>query len=213
MQKTTQPKLKPIILASTSPRRLDLMKQVSLPIYVIPPNADETPQPGESPKKLVQRLSTAKAQSAKLIALKQFNQGLIISADTIVVAPQSKTILGKPTSKADAKKMLKLLSGKVHSVFTGYCILDISKKTQPMPWVRVVESRVKIRPLSEKTINAYISTGEPMDKAGSYGAQGIGTALIESIQGSYTNVVGLPMTEILLDLESEFNIKLLSWIR
>ena len=109
--------------------------------------------------------------------------------------------------------MLKSISGRTHSVLTGYCILDPLDRKNKAPWVRVVESRVKMRKLTEKTIRDYITTGEPMDKAGAYGAQGIGGALIERIVGSYTNVVGLPMTEILMDLESKFKIQLLSWIQ
>ena len=188
------------------------MKQVLLPVRVIAPEADETPHRGESPKQLVQRLSLAKALSARTIALKKINQGLIVAADTIVVSPQGKKVLGKPSSALEARKMLRLLSGRTHSVLTGYCILDLSVKRSNAPWVQVVESRVKMRKLSEQAIIDYIATGEPMDKAGSYGAQGIGGALIEKIEGSYTNVVGLPMTEILKDFESQFKIKLLSWL-
>ena len=186
------------------------MKQVLLPVKVIAPEVDETPLRGESPRQLVHRLSLAKALFAKEIALKQGHTGLVVAADTIVVSPKNKKVLGKPSSTTEAQKMLKLLSGKTHSVLTGYCILDLSDKKIRTPWVQVVESRVTIRKIPNQCIGDYIATGEPMDKAGSYGAQGIGGALIEKIEGSYTNVVGLPMTEILRDFETEFKIKLLS---
>ncbi len=201
-----------IILASTSPRRLDLVKQVRLPVIVIAPDADETPFRGEKPKQLVQRLSLAKALSAQTMIRNQNRAGFIVAADTIVVSPQGKKVLGKPADSTEARRMLKSLSGKTHSVLTGYCILNSQSTSKKEPWVRVVETKVKMRQLTEKTIADYISTGEPMDKAGSYGAQGIGGALIEKIEGSFTNVVGLPITEILKDLEVGFKIKPLSWL-
>lgn len=189
------------------------MQQVQLPVQVVVPETDETPLLNESPQQLVRRLSLAKAQAAKAVILAGKQKGLVIAADTIVVKPGGRKILGKPRSPSEAQEMLKSLSGKTHSVLTGYCILEATTRPRKRDWVRVVESRVKIRKLSVHTIQQYIATGEPMDKAGAYGAQGIGGALIDKIEGSFTNVVGLPMTELLSDLEKNFKIQLLSWVR
>ncbi|MGZ6309765.1 MAG: Maf family protein, partial [Bdellovibrionota bacterium] len=106
----------------------------------------------------------------------------------------------------DAKAMLKLLSGKTHTVLTGYCLLEAVSGGKSRRISRVISSRVKMRKLDAAAIARYVATGEPMDKAGSYGAQGLGMALIEEIRGSYTNVVGLPMAQILSDLEKSFGI-------
>ncbi|MEO5971010.1 MAG: Maf family protein [Bdellovibrionia bacterium] len=210
----------PVVLASTSPRRADLMNQIRLDFQVQAPFSDEIAKAGELPKKLVARLAREKAESVKDIVTRTYGDSLIISADTIVVAPDGKTILGKPKGVKEASAMLKLLAGKTHSVYTGYCIYHAKKvvaKTskkngQGRILVRVVKSKVKMRKLSPSMIQRYVATGEPMDKAGSYGAQGMGTALVEKIEGSYTNVVGLPMAEIVVDLE-KFNLKLFTWLK
>jgi septum formation protein len=208
-----------IILASTSPRRIDLMKQVGLHCEVKSPDADETPRRGESPAKLVARLAREKAQSvARKSKPSKSSNTLIIAADTIVVDPSGKTILNKPRNTAEARKMLKMLAGKTHTVLTGYCIYEIDKATTKSPsdravhhhMVRVVRSKVTIRKLSPKQIAAYVATGEPMDKAGAYAAQGIGMAFIAKLNGSYTNVVGLPMSQLLSDLETHFGVRVLS---
>jgi septum formation protein len=204
----------PFILASTSPRRIELMEQVHLDVEVQSPDADETPKKNEKPDQLVKRLATEKADSVREKVLLRHPQCIILAADTIVVAPDGKKILGKPKDSTDAVKMLKLLAGKVHTVFTGYCILKVSRNNQKDEQVtRVVQSRVKMRELTTQMIDQYIATGEPMDKAGSYAAQGLGMALIERLDGSYTNVVGLPVSQVLLDLEEQFKIPFLSWMR
>lgn len=200
-----------LILASTSPRRIDLMKQTGFEVKVESPDADETPHPGESPRALVSRLAREKAFS---IGRKGFRGGrasrqLVIAADTIVVSPNGKRVLGKPRNEAEARKMLGLLAGKRHSVLTGYCILPVERDgSMGRSLTRVVTSRVKMRKLTPREIARYVKTGEPMDKAGSYAAQGVGMALIETIQGSYTNVVGLPMCQLIADLEKGFGIPL-----
>ncbi|MDR3608467.1 MAG: Maf family protein [Oligoflexia bacterium] len=190
----------PIILASTSPRRIELMSNAGLKVEVRKPDADETPIRGEKPRALVRRLCLAKALSAAENRAVSKSE-IVVAADTIVVAPNGRQILGKPTSARDAEKMLNALSGRWHTVLTGYCIWRHDKKL-----VRVVTSKVKMRKLTKAQIRFYIGTGEPMDKAGSYAAQGLGMALVESIRGSYTNVVGLPMTQLLADLEQRFDI-------
>jgi septum formation protein len=188
------------------------MKQAGFTVLVVSPDADETPKRGESPRALVSRLSREKALS---VARKGFQPGsaseqqLVIAADTIVVSPDGKKVLGKPRDVAEAHKMLRMLAGRKHSVFTGYCILPVSRDGKIGKAVsRVVISKVQMRKLSPREIESYVKTGEPMDKAGSYAAQGIGMSLIEGIQGSYTNVVGLPMCQLLADLEKSFGVPL-----
>jgi septum formation protein len=191
-----------IILASTSPRRIELMKQVGLVCEVIAPNADETPRRGEKPAALVARLAREKAAS---VASTIEGNSIIVAADTIVVDPSGRKILGKPTSVADARKMLSMLAGRKHTVLTGYCISETGENAYQK--VRVVKSTVVMRKLSRAQIEAYVATGEPMDKAGSYAAQGLGMALIEKINGSYANVVGLPVSQLWMDLETHFGMK------
>ena len=200
----------PIVLASTSPRRIELMKQVGLQFETHSPRTDETPKKNEKPSALVARLALQKAQSAVHLADKKRGPALIIAADTIVVEPTGKKILNKPRSRAEAAKMLKCLQGVTHTVLTGYCILETDPDEREgfsHSHVRVVRSRVTMRKLSPAQIRTYIATGEPMDKAGAYAAQGIGMALIEKIDGSYANVVGLPISQVVQDLQEHFDIK------
>lgn len=196
-----------IILASTSPRRIDLMEQAKVHVEVVSPRCEERVRRGESPIRMVRRLAVEKAESVvALPELQGSKELLVIAADTTVVAPGGKRILGKPTDARDAERMLKLISGRNHEVLTGYCILSRDAVGRRRKFSRVVRSKVRIRPLSTSMIRAYIATGEPMDKAGSYAAQGFGMNWIASIRGSYTNVVGLPMCELLTDLEERFGI-------
>jgi septum formation protein len=191
------------------------MNQIRLDCRVQAPLSEEKSKSGELPKKMVARLAQEKAESVKEIVIRNYGDSLIISADTIVVAPDGKTILGKPKDMKDARAMLKLLAGKTHSVYTGYCICRVTtsvKSKKARTFVRVVRSRVKMRKLTAQVIRRYVDTKEPMDKAGSYGAQGLGMALVERIEGSYTNVVGLPMAEVVADLE-KFNVKIFTWLK
>lgn len=189
-----------LILASGSPRRKELLEKAGLEFQIFVPEVDETPLRGESPKRMVARLSKEKAQAAR----EQIQRSVfgapsddlwVISADTTVVSSAGKN-LGKPVDAVEAMRMLKALQGKVHRVYTGYSIAR-GKKI----YTRVVETRVYMRKLSEADLKRYIATGECMDKAGSYAAQGYGMILIEKIVGSYTNVVGLPVAEVLKDLK------------
>jgi septum formation protein len=189
------------------------MSQIHLPIEVQHPQTDEKPKKGEKPSALVSRLSREKAASVREIAIQKYDTSLIIAADTIVVAPNGRKILGKPTDPTEAVQMLKMLSGKTHTVLTGYCLWMATRKKPDKKIVRVVQSKVKMRSLSKREIERYVESKEPMDKAGAYAAQGLGMALIERINGSYTNVVGLPMTQILIDLEKAFKIELFSWMK
>lgn len=199
-----------LILASTSPRRLELLGQTGLLFRTLAPTTDETPKPRESASSLVLRLAREKARSVagQLLDL----PAVVIAADTTVVAPGGKRILGKPETLIEAEEMLHLLHGRTHTVLTGYCILRKEKLSAPhtkgREVARVVRSQVKMRRLTGDQIAAYAASGESMDKAGAYAAQGLGMALIDEIKGSYTNVVGLPLAQVLADLETRFDIPL-----
>jgi septum formation protein len=201
--------LPPFILASTSPRRIQLLKGAGLKIKVISPNVDETPKRGEKPPGMVLRLAQEKAESIIPSAQKKYKTCFILAADTTVAAPHN---LGKPESVDEAKQMLRTLSGKKHTVYTGYCLLKVHRNGAVQRFSRVVETKVKMRALTDTQIQNYIASGEPMDKAGAYGAQGLGMSLIEGIEGSYSNVIGLPITQVFADLEEKFKIPLLSWM-
>lgn len=194
-----------LILASGSPRRVDLMTQVGFEVLVRKPGTDERPKRGENPAQMVGRLAREKAH-AVAAELEDSTFAVIISADTTVVAPNGRTVLGKPDNEEHARRMLKSLSGAKHTVLTGYCIMQCRTGLRIKEHVRVVKSLVRMRSLSSAEITEYIQTGEPMDKAGAYAAQGIGMSLIESLQGSYTNVVGLPMAQLVVDLKSRFGL-------
>jgi septum formation protein len=196
-----------VVLASSSPRRVELLKSANIPVVTRSPEVDESPRRGEAPAALVRRLARLKALSVVSAVEAEFSSGVVLSADTIVVSPKGNRILGKPRDRKDAEKMLKILSGKTHTVLTGYCLSGFgltSEKDKSL--VRVIKSSVTLRKLDAQFIADYVGTGEPMDKAGSYAAQGLGMTFIEKISGSYTNVVGLPISQVLEDLAREFGI-------
>jgi septum formation protein len=177
-----------IILASQSPRRAYLLEQAGLKFSVIPSPLDEDAIPVSTPSSYVKTLAEAKA---KEIAC-QYPDKWVIGADTIVLIDH--IILGKPKSNQEAFSMLKKLSGKIHQVLTGYAIYrhaDIDLFSE------VVTTDVFFKTLSDREIQWYIQTKEPFDKAGAYAIQGIGTFLVKRINGSYTNVVGLPVCEVI----------------
>ncbi|MBF0120802.1 MAG: [FeFe] hydrogenase H-cluster radical SAM maturase HydE [Desulfobacterales bacterium] len=177
-----------IILASKSPRRNDLLKQAGLSFKVIPSNIDEDNIDISSPDEYVKVLAIAKAEEIAKI----YPDSWIIGADTIVVIDNM--ILGKPKSIDEAREMLNRLSGKTHYVFTGYAIYCMSREKL---FSGVVKSDVLFKALSDLEIEWYIKTEEPFDKAGGYAVQGLGAFFIKSINGSYTNVVGLPVCEVI----------------
>lgn len=176
-----------LILASKSPRRYDLLKQLGLDFEVIPSNLEEGFLSNESPREHVIRLAEAKA----LDVGNRFPERWVIGADTTVYAEG--VILGKPKRREEAMEMLRLMSGKEHRVLTGISVLN---RQQGKSDREAVETAVKVKILTPDERDWYIGTGEPFDKAGGYGIQGIGSFMIESISGSYTNVVGLPMCEL-----------------
>jgi septum formation protein len=178
-----------LVLASSSPRRLDLLRSVGLQFEVRPADIDESVAAGEDPISYVRRLSREKA-----VAVARPGE-LVIAADTTVEV--NGTILGKPADAADARRMLLLLSARTHQVHTGVTVRrDASVETI------AVSTAVTFVTLSAATIDWYVGTGEPMDKAGSYAMQGAGGALVERIDGSVSNVIGLPLAETLNLLRS-----------
>ena len=181
---------KNLILASSSPRRKLLLEQLGISFKIIPPFIDEVVLPGEAPEIHVTRLAQQKAQS---IIKGNFRDKIVLAADTIVVS-QGK-ILGKPCSKEHCVSTLKELSGSKHEVLTGVSIRG-KNKTKTF----YVRTEVTFRSISSKEIEWYWKTGEPLDKAGSYGLQGVGAAFVRTLTGSYTNVIGLPISETVLAL-------------
>ncbi len=173
-----------IILASASPRRKELLTLAGIEYDVVVSQCEEILPENITPDKAVEALARQKAEDV----FSRNSDALIIAADTVVVL--GNTILGKPKDEDDAFNMLSSLSGKRHTVFTGVCI-----KTKDKTDIFHVATEVEFYELSEKEINDYIATKEPMDKAGAYGIQGKGFVLVKGIHGDYFNVVGLPLAE------------------
>jgi septum formation protein len=177
-----------LILASRSPRRRHLLEQAGLTFSVIPSALDESSVPVSLPANHVRMLAKAKAMEVAELYPKSW----VIGADTVVLIRDA--VLGKPDTEAQARGMLKALSGKTHHVLTGYCICC---KAAERCFSETVETKVSFKTLNETEIDWYLSTGEPFDKAGAYAIQGLGSFLVKRIEGSYTNVVGLPVCEVI----------------
>lgn len=183
-----------IILGSSSPRRRMLLEQAGIEALTESADIDEHPRAGEKPREYALRMAQEKARE---VAWRHVGSGdTIISADTSVVLGE--TILGKPVDAEEARRMLRALSNREHSVMTGVCIID-TEHNHEQSFVSV--TRVHFCALSEERITRYILSGEPMDKAGAYGIQGGAASFVERIEGSYTNVVGLPLCETVQVLE------------
>ncbi|MHB0860669.1 Maf family protein [Paenibacillus sp. SEL3] len=192
-----------IILASTSPRRKELLAFLRLPFEVVPSHADESTPESWTPQQIVETLAARKAQAVVNTVTQSKEAGLVIGSDTIVVLDGS--VLGKPADHADAVRMLTALQGRTHRVYTGVACIHTGTGEV---LVRHRQTEVTMKPLSQKQIVAYVNTGEPSDKAGAYGIQGMGATLVESIQGCYFNVVGLPLS-LLSDMLSDFGVNVL----
>jgi len=173
-----------IILASSSPRRADLLRSIGVEFEIVPSQVQERPHTGEAPADYITRLARAKVIS---IARKR-EQGLVIGADTIVVLDGK--ILGKPVDEADAARMLRSLSGRWHAVMTGVALYDVATRQEVADYDKTL---VRFGQMNEPEIDWYVKSGEPMDKAGAYGIQGLAGLFIEEIAGNYFNVVGLPL--------------------
>ncbi len=178
-----------LVLASASPRRRELLQQIGLEFQIIPSCADEEIVAGESPADHVIRLSLAKAHD--VAGRKDVAGRWFIGSDTIVLCDDQ--ILGKPRDAVHATAMLQMLSGREHQVLSGYAVFDRHSGRQR---AEAVTTRVWFRQLTETEIARYIATGEPMDKAGGYAIQGYGVCFVARIDGSYTNVVGLPLCRL-----------------
>ena len=172
------------ILASSSPRRRELLASIGVAFDVIPSHVPEEHQAGEAPEEYVARLSREKAH----VIATQHPSRWVIAADTTVLLGDQ--LLEKPVDERDAVRMLSLITGRTHVVYTGVTLQNAERNYRE---TRVAESEVRMLPLAPDDVEWYVRTGEPMDKAGAYAVQGIGAMFIDSIHGSYTNVVGLPL--------------------
>lgn len=175
------------ILASSSPRRRDLLASIGLEFEVIPSHVPEVHEKGEAAEEYVARLSRDKAEAIA----RQHPGRWVIAADTTVLLGDQ--LLEKPADPADAVRMLATIAGKTHMVYTGVTLQNVELDYRE---TRVAESEVRMLPLSRSEIEWYVATGEPLDKAGAYAVHGIASMFIDSIHGSYTNVVGLPLATL-----------------
>jgi septum formation protein len=189
-----------LVLASASPRRQELLRNAGISFTVQPADVDETVLPGEPPRACAERLAREKA----LAVWRTRPQDRVLGADTIVVVDE--TILGKPVDAGDAARMLRRLSGRVHRVITGVCVVEavasgqlpVASKAPSRPLSEIQRTAsettlVTLNALSDDEIRDYVATGEPMDKAGAYAIQGMASRWIPRIEGDYSNVVGLPV--------------------
>lgn len=179
-----------LILASASPRRAEILAAAGISFEIRATNIDEARRPGESPEIMAERLASAKAEAVAL-KLDASETAIVLGADTVVVADAQ--VLGKPLSKAVAREMLLKLRGREHHVITGFAAVRVPggalKKGHEV-------TRVWIAPMADAEVDAYVETGEPLDKAGAYAIQGIAGRYISRIEGCYFNVVGLPLARI-----------------
>lgn len=192
-----------LVLASASPRRQELITLLGLPVQIVPSEVGEDTPEHWSPSQIVEGLAERKALAvSQLLTESRDLSSIVVGSDTIVV--MNGKVMGKPKDVREAEQMLQELSGEVHEVYTGLTCIRVSD-------AKVVTShrvtRVRMRSLTSAQISRYVATGEPMDKAGSYGIQGIGSLLVESIEGCYYNVVGLPVSLLAVQLE-QFDILL-----
>lgn len=189
------------VLASQSPRRQELLNALGLSFRILIDTSPETVDFTKSPKEIVKELALQKAQNVFSDCKKE---EIILSADTMVTL--NGVIFGKPDNQENAREMLKTLSGNTHEVYTGFCIMD---KEQEKIHTDYECTQVTFKNLSNDEIESYISTGEPLDKAGAYGIQGLGSLFIEKINGDYYNVMGLPLCKLGKILNTEFEISIL----
>lgn len=194
-----------IVLASRSPRRRELLEQAGFRPEILAAEVDEAVRRGESPRRYVRRLALEKARLAAR-RLRGGGPALVIAADTAVVVDGR--VLGKPADRAHGRRMLRLLSGRAHEVLTGYAVLPVDgaagagTRARPRPVSAVIATRVEFKPLRREEIEAYLSTGEPFDKAGAYAIQGAAAFMVRRIRGSHANVIGLPVCEVVETLRA-----------
>ena len=181
--KITHPFREKLILASSSPRRAEILTTVGWPFEAVTAGIDETQKPGEQPVDYVQRLALEKAEAVRSTR----DRGLVLGADTTVVVDDN--LLGQPLDDNDARRMLKLLSGKWHEVLTGIALIKVGGEKK----VGCERTRVRFVEMSDADIEWYVATGEPKGKAGAYAIQGSAALFIRQIEGDYFNIVGLPI--------------------
>ncbi|MBL7031798.1 MAG: septum formation inhibitor Maf [Nitrospira sp.] len=179
--------MKKIILASASPRRKEILGTTGLKFDICVSDYEEDLSMKKEPRSLARFLSRKKAEEVA----HKYKNAIIIAADTFIVFKDK--LLGKPHTAKEATRMLTMLSGKAHSVITGFTVLDTGSNKLVS---RSIETKVYFKKMTQKEINAYVSTKEPLDKAGAYAIQGLGAALIEKIEGDFLNVVGLPLSAL-----------------
>ena len=184
--------MKKIILASASPRRRELLEKYNIKFEILPLDIDESVSGYRTPEDLVLKISDKKAKAA--VKSVKPEDLIIIAADTVVSIDCD--ILGKPNDEADAARMLRKLSGRINEVYTGVTIVFLEYGKVTFEQISCC-TRVKFHILSEKDIDKYIKTGEPMDKAGAYAIQGLGSSLIESVDGDYESAIGLPVKKVI----------------
>ncbi|HEX9618626.1 MAG TPA: Maf family protein [Polyangiaceae bacterium] len=187
---------RPLLLGSASPRRRELLEGIGIPLDVAPADIDERREPGEGVAEFLSRIVETKLGSVVERARDRIASCVLV-ADTIVVLDGD--VLLKPVDTADAKRLLGLLAGRRHTVYTRYAVATAAAPTAAN--ARTVATEVTLRAASESEIERYAATGEGLDKAGAYAAQGVGTFLVQRIEGSFTNVVGLPVCEVIEDLK------------
>ena len=181
-----------LILASSSPRRAEVLRDAGISFTVLSSAVDETPYPNETPQQMVQRLADAKAE---LVAARSVGASIIMAADTVVVLDRQ--ILGKPRSTDEARRMLEALSGRTHSVITGVSLIRLPEVERRQ---FVETTLVHFARLTGEDLSRYLGTGEPFDKAGAYAIQGYAGRYIPRIEGCYFNVVGLPLARVVTAL-------------
>lgn len=199
-----------LVLASASPRRLTLLAQAGVePEALRPASIDETPRKGEMPRTLVARLARAKAEAARdqIANDKDVADAFVLAADTVVAV--GRRILMKPKLVEEAVAALQLLSGRSHRVLTGVCLIDPQDRVK----AKIVETRVRFKRLSRDEIEAYVASREWRDKAGGYAIQGLAGCFVQKIVGSYTSIVGLPLTEVVSMLAAEGFPLHFNWIK
>jgi septum formation protein len=183
---------RPLVLASASPRRREILEQLGVAFRVIPSGIDERALPGETPAQHVQRLAHEKAAHVRAALQGDASHPVVLAADTVVLIDD--LVLGKPSDDAEAEQMLLRLAGRTHEVITAMAVCEAG--TEHRDELSVI-TRVRFRSLDAESARAYVASGEGRDKAGSYAIQGLGAGLVAAIDGSYTNVVGLPAVEVL----------------
>lgn len=193
-----------LVLASSSPRRQELIATLGLPVHIKPSHADETTPSDWTPDRVVEQLSLRKAQEvAGSLEAAEGVRRIVVGSDTIVALEGE--IMGKPKDAEDAKRMLRLLSGRSHEVYTGVTCLEAGPGGKTITSHRV--TKVRFRTLTEEQIGRYVATGEPLDKAGAYGIQEKGALLVDAIEGCFFTVVGLPLS-LLAEMLEPFGVEL-----